>query len=346
MAVAVLVATCAAPAMAGSYTFTNITTPPSVSSLARGINNSGVILGISQAPPPQPPGNAGFPFIDQGGSFTFLAFPGSNADDGLGINNSNQVVGDYNLANDPNSVFHAYVYSNGSYKTIDPPVDPSQLAASANAINNRGQIVVNNTNLDGSQTNFLYSKAQFTPLPAIPSSGIPMGINDAGTIVGTTFDSNNFPHGFILKNGQLTQLDDPNASTTAPFFHGTQVSAINNNGVVAGSYSDAGNNTHGFIYQNGVFTTIDDPLADKWDPDQAFVPFLTNGTHIMGINDQGQIVGYYNYIISEANALHPQIGQQAFLATPVPEPGSLALAALAGILATGWRVRRRKELTQ
>jgi probable HAF family extracellular repeat protein len=336
MAAAVLVVACAAPATAGMYTFTNINTPPSViGSYAFGINNNGTILGYSEAPAAF--ANALEPFIDTGGSFTFLNNPATSYTAGFGINNANQVVGTYILANDPNGISHAFLYSNGNYQTIDPPVDPMQLFASADAINNSGQIVVNN--IGYSSTNFLYSNGQFTPVPAIPSTGIANGINDAGTIVGTTFDSTNVPHGFMLNGGQLTQLDDPNAGT-APFFNGTQAYAINNHGTIVGSYSDANNNTHGFIYQNGVFTTLDDPLADTWD---SLRPFTDNGTYIAGINDQGQIVGYYFYMVPGGN---PDILSQAFLATPAPEPGSLALAVIGGILATGWRVRRRKELTQ
>ena len=333
--------TYAAPSLAGSYAFTNINTPPSNFSTAYGINDSGAIVGNSQAPPQLGFGNTGNPFVDVGGAFTFLAYPGGTTNNiGFGINNAGQVAGTFNFLNDPNFISHAFVYGNGNYQTIDPPVDPSQLNASANAINNRGQILVQNVNLDGSNSNFLYANGQFTPLSAIPSSGFANGLNDAGTIAGGTTDSNNIKHGFLLKNGQLTQLDDPNAGT-APFFNGTQANAINNNGAVVGFYSDANNNTHGFVYQNGVFTTLDDPLGDSWN---MLKPLQPNGTNLYGINDQGQIVGFYYY--TTGTGPNSPLRVQAFLATPVPEPGSLALAAIAGILATGWRLRRRKELNQ
>jgi probable HAF family extracellular repeat protein len=340
LTVVATLAACAGPALAGSYTFTNINTPPSgIGSQAYGINDGGAILGYSEAPVGF--GNAGNPFVDVGGSFTFLNFPGGTFGNiGFGINNSGQVVGTYNFPNDPNLVAHAFLYSGSNIQNIDPPVDPSQLNAAASAINNRGQIVITNLNNDGSNSNFLYANGQFTPLTAIPPSGVANGINDAGTIVGTTTDANNVKHGFTLKNGLLTQLDDPNAGT-APFFNGTQANAINNNGAIVGYYGDATNNTHGFVYQNGVFTTLDDPFADTWN---SLKPLQPSGTEVLGINDQGQVVGFYYYMTGTGP--NPRVNVQAFLATPVPEPGSLALVTIAGIVASGWRFRRRNELTR
>src|SRR5262249_59848787 len=47
-----------------------------------------------------------------------------------------------------------------------------------------------------------------------------------------------------------------------------------------GEYNDASNHTHGFLFSGGTFTTLDDPLA-------------TAGTLALGINNAGQILGYY-----------------------------------------------------
>ena len=48
---------------------------------------------------------------------------------------------------------------------------------------------------------------------------------------------------------------------------------------VIGSWSN-GSGSHGFLLQSGVFTTIDFPLATRTTP--------------LGINDTGEIAGYYN----------------------------------------------------
>jgi probable HAF family extracellular repeat protein len=48
---------------------------------------------------------------------------------------------------------------------------------------------------------------------------------------------------------------------------------------------------HGFVYSNGSYTPISDPLG-------------TNGTAVTGINNQGQIVGYY---LDSSNVQHGYI---------------------------------------
>jgi hypothetical protein len=56
---------------------------------------------------------------------------------------------------------------------------------------------------------------------------------------------------------------------------------------------------HGFLYSGGTYTTLNDPLA-------------TNGTDVTGINDAGEIVGYYFDI---SGAYH------GFLADPIDTTG-------------------------
>ena len=60
---------------------------------------------------------------------------------------------------------------------------------------------------------------------------------------------------------------------------------INDAGQVAGSYLDANSVYHGFVDTNGKIVTIDDPGA---------IPVPDGGTNVTGINNSGQIVGYYN----------------------------------------------------
>ncbi|MGO9922724.1 MAG: PEP-CTERM sorting domain-containing protein [Isosphaeraceae bacterium] len=66
------------------------------------------------------------------------------------------------------------------------------------------------------------------------------------------------------------------------------------------------------------------------------VPLSINspiGSYFNAINDAGQIVGTYD---------DPSINNHGFLATSVPEPASLTLAAIGGLLmaAYAWRCRR------
>jgi len=139
------------------------------------------------------------------------------------------------------------------------------------------------------------------------------GINASGTIVGYYQQSNGFI-GFIDSGGTYTPITDPLDAA-----HTTQVLGINNAGQVVGDYVTGGSSPS-FLLSGGSYTMIDDLLA-------------TNGTVASGINDRGQIV-------VNANNLHAYLLTP--LATPVPEPCTLALCGLA-LLGLGLRVRMRQN---
>ncbi len=110
------------------------------------------------------------------------------------------------------------------------------------------------------------------------------GINAHGQIVGNYSDSNVEFHGFLLSAGQYTTIDDPNAD---PF--GTQGAfGINTRGQIVGMYTDNMNPLliHGYLFNDGHYTTLDDPNATA-------LPAEPQGTAAWGINERGQIVGYY-----------------------------------------------------
>ena len=52
-------------------------------------------------------------FLYSGGSIAPIAFPGSTGTLATAINNSGQIIGEYDN--------HSFLYSNGSYTTIAPP---------------------------------------------------------------------------------------------------------------------------------------------------------------------------------------------------------------------------------
>jgi probable HAF family extracellular repeat protein len=72
-------------------------------------------------------------------------------------------------------------------------------------------------------------------------------------------------------------MDDPLASQVPAGIIGTQPDGINNLGEIVGTYFDAQGLAHAFLDNGGILTTIDDGGAP---------------THLTGINDAGQIVGY------------------------------------------------------
>jgi hypothetical protein len=90
----------------------------------------------------------------------------------------------------------------------------------------------------------------------------------------------------------VTTLDDPAAPS--PGFPGsTRAQGINNTGQIVGSCTRTTIDptsifNYGFLYnrQDGTYTTIDDGLAGPRGG-------LGGGTFAQGINDVGQVVGYF-----------------------------------------------------
>src|SRR5581483_8844335 len=104
---------------------------------------------------------------------------------------------------------------------------------------------------------------------------------------------------------KITVLDDPKGIATNAYY-------INNSNVVVGSYALATGFGNGFIYSGGVYTDVGPPNA-------------TAGSVAVGINDAGQVVGYFS----------DQVGEHGFVYTngtytTLDVPG--ALVTLAGAI--------------
>jgi probable HAF family extracellular repeat protein len=116
--------------------------------------------------------------------------------------------------------------------------------------------------------------------PAAVSTTQPLGINDAGQVVGI-FDRPiifSTYYGFLYSGGAYTTLSDP--SSTAFNGSGTFPYGINALGQIVGYYRGGNGNNEGFLYSGGTWTTLDDPVA-------------TISTEPAGINASGQIVGSF-----------------------------------------------------
>jgi uncharacterized membrane protein len=104
----------------------------------------------------------------------------------------------------------------------------------------------------------------------------PLGINDRGDIVGN-YRSGTVAtdplHGFLLRDGIYTTIDDPLARGV------TVAQGINSQGDIVGLFVD-GAGSHGFLLHEGAYTTIDVPRAGGF-------------TSAAGINAQGTIAGRY-----------------------------------------------------
>lgn len=149
-----------------------------------------------------------------------------------------------------------------NFTTID---FPASVQTTAYAINDAGEIVGFYLDRTGSSHGFLYSGGSYTALP-FPATGI----NNAGQIVMENVGSGT---SVLYSGGIYTPINDPLGVNTYAVH-------INDSGQIVGSYRDSVGTLHGFIYSGGTYTTIDNPLG------------LTR-TETFGINNSGQIVGYF-----------------------------------------------------
>lgn len=152
---------------------------PGLNSIARGINDSGQVVGDN-----------GRAFLFSGGTTTDLGtLPGGNNSSATAINNAGQVVG-YSGSNNGN---RAFLYSNGTM--TDLGIIPGSIYSSANGINNSGQVVGVADNVNASRA-FLHSGGQINDLNNLirnnPGWTLQQanGINDSGQIAGTGTISN------------------------------------------------------------------------------------------------------------------------------------------------------------
>jgi probable HAF family extracellular repeat protein len=190
-----------------------------------------------------------------------------------GINNSGQITGYYSFNGGPftnggSSGFEEL--TPGNITSFDVQTGSGPPSTVATGINNAAQISGYSSGLLGSfeaTEGFIYNQGAVTHLAQNTHAN---GINDIGHVVGT-----NGQLGFIYDGNTYTTLVDPLAQGPKT----TEANGTNNSDQVVGDFYD-GSTFHGFLYSNGNYTTLDGPLG-------------VQGTFAEGINDLGQIVGYY-----------------------------------------------------
>ncbi len=320
------------------------------------INNLGQVAGVASGP-----GNTFVPFIATGSSSVAVPFPVDQMAQQVFINNAGQIAGWASVPSAPDVVSFT---GNAAGTTLVPvplvagEVPPASLAGLNNsgqivgtlltnspeeafvgtsggvsilpyqvaiAINDLGQVLV----ADQNQT-LILSGGNSTLVPGI-LGGLPIGLNDAGQVVGVGSNPQ-LGDAFVATIGGIVFVPNP------PGFNRAINAYINDSGVVVGSS----------VPVNGAGT------AWIWDP--------VNGTRLLsdlvpagwsilgsgGINDQGQIVAFASFTDPGGPGNSQSIASfsgEVVLSPTVPEPGTFAMSfAAIAVFGAVWIIRRRRPV--
>lgn len=284
-----------------------------------GVNDAGLISGTLTIGAQ----NQGYVFDTFTSTYTIINIPGASSTQVIGINNSDQIVGDYvTSAGSFGFVLNRSSFlSSGAFTTINVSgAGPSGTAALG--INSFGDISGAWTNGSNVTKGFLYQNGSFinTAISNSPSFTNLFGINDVGMASGYTAEPVNVRQGFTydIATGTFTPLTFPGSIRTI-------AQGINNAGEVVGIYTLPDNSQWGFTYS----------LANGY---QSFAFPGSTSTQLYGINNLGEVVGTYTCSSCPSNDpaffAVPTADGYAFttMPSPTPEPASAILFA-SGLLA-------------
>jgi hypothetical protein len=164
------------------------------------------------------------------------------------------------------------------------------------------------------------TKYSFTTLDnaADPTFNQLLGINNHNLICGY-FGIGSATHpnkGYLLKP-PYAQTDYTNENF--PGSVQTQVTGLNGDGDTAGFWIGSAGVSHGFVEWNGVYASYNDPNTPK-------VKDAVN--QLLGINDAGIAVGFYNDAKSNAHAYKLNQATGVFTAISIPDAVSTTASAI------------------
>lgn len=219
-------------------TYTSIDYPGALWTIANGINNAGIIVGVYM----DSNGN-GHGFLYDGTSYSTFDRPGFSWSGIFDINNVGNIVGWTSDA----SGQHGYLYDGTTFTTIDYP---GAISTGTYRINDTGNIVGWYVDASGNNHGFLYDGATYTTIePPGSTFTHAYGINNAGDIVGSYEDITG-GHGFLYDGTTYHILDYPGAT-------GTGTESINDFGTIVGGYGDTSGDSHGYVATVIIIVTID-----------------------------------------------------------------------------------------
>jgi probable HAF family extracellular repeat protein len=179
---------------------------------ASAINNRGQIVGISETTvpdsgcPASKPGKTISPVLWEKGEVRALPTVAGDPDGFVqGINDQGQAVGSSGSCT--NIATHAVLWENDTAFQLP---DLGRVGSDAYAVNDHGQIVGYVSSPDGTTiVAALWQNGGVTSIPTLPgdSAAFATGINNRGQVVGSTFNSTGWSHGFISQDGVMTDLN-------------------------------------------------------------------------------------------------------------------------------------------
>jgi probable HAF family extracellular repeat protein len=248
------------------------------------------------------------------------------------INDLGQIVGMSRLDGDTDT--HAFFYENGVMQDL-APINSGDLRASFRlGLNNAGRIA-SGVVVDDAYYPAIYNRqnGQTTTLGSLGSmsgfTGVATAINDSGVAVGISYLSSGIRHGFIYRNGAMSDLgslggysgalainragtavgfasDSPNGFQRAVIWNNgsildisngfeSQARAINDSGQVVGETATQAGTQEAFLWSNGASENLGTLTPGR--NSQAF-----------GINNEGNIVGTAEAISSITLQTNPITG--------------------------------------
>lgn len=139
----------------------------------------------------------------------------------------------------------------------------------ATSINNSGEVVGYHWQNGGNDSGFILNGGSWTNVSIGGLNTDLYGVNNSGAVVGSYYSSAN-----DLELGNVTGFELGHGTTPRSEYYG-----INNTGTIVGSVYPTGHPASGFYMIGGTITPFAYPAV--------------NGTFVHGINDSGQMVGFY-----------------------------------------------------
>jgi hypothetical protein len=266
-------------AAAAGYSFQTLGDPadPTFNQLL-GVNDAGLIVGYYGSGANAKHPNKGYTLSSaSSGTYTAENYPGSVQTQVTAVTSSGNTAGFWVDAQGNN---HGFIDWNGVFTTVDDPAAAGKTKTTQIlGLNAAGVAVGFYNDGQGNAHAFKYNQNTrvFTALtPPNASTAVATAINMKDEIAGF-LTRGKTTAGFFVSHATYDEFDVPNSTNTQAF-------GVNADEEIVGSYLDAHGQTHGFVLTNptthAAFKTVDDPAG-------------VGSTVINGVNDKGQLVGFY-----------------------------------------------------